>query len=791
MKLQQDGILELCSSIKNVLNSFESKNHYDAFLLMSVKSTFRNLITKAFFSGAAVEAKQPEPQMGWNVGTPKSDIFKAYIPWFLYKPPYGFPRDVNVIQLRTLAKNPYVFSVIKTLQDEVSAVRYDIFLKEDCSQEGDVIDEEVKMQIKNFFRHPNKNGESFEHLVRSWVRDICEVDAGVGVKIFNQKGEFSQLFARDGGTFLKNPDIYGYIGDRVDIVVPPTRTLLTGGLPGDVEKGVLESFEKGTDYAHFFRNQLYDDLYQEKAAYFQYGWTAGARPVPFGKREIVYMMANPRTDSIYGRSPIEILHDTILTLVYGGEYNLDFYLNNNTPAGFMSIEGASTEQLKAWREQLQSQYMFEDNYGNTKKKHFKSVFTNLPVKHVPIQLTSKDMEVLEQQKWFTKLVWSCFGVTPTEMGYTEDVNKAVAVVDDKVVKRKAVRPLLSVLQYHINTFIMPEFGHPELEFRFIDYDLDEDLKQHQLYEAQIRMGLKTANEIRTEELGLEELEITEPEKEEFEDKEDKDKDVEKKSGFGKVMTQREMAKLYREMQRDQWYAKDEDAVPLEKDVAKRLKEVRKEINEELKRELAPSYLAEIKGGYVNIKSKFKNVTDKYKGIFDGEDFKVKVNKYMDKSISKGIEDIEKNLQINTAASPNEAKEVYEFVQENLKDLADELMNKIRKEVTIGVLNGELPNKIRQRIKKQFDLAETRAKTIARTESNRAENIGNYLAAKKSGLKLKKKWAATVDNRTSDICLGLNGKVVKMDEKFRDINGNLHELPPAHPNCRSRVIYVQE
>jgi len=672
---------------------------------MSLKSSIKSFVTKAFFSGAAVEAKEPQPQMGWNNGTLTTDIFKAYIPWFLYKPPYGFPRRVNIIQLRTLAKNPYIFSVIKTLKDEVSSVRYDIFLKEDYSQDGFMIDEEAKMQIKHFFRHPNKNGESFEHLLRSWVEDICEVDSGVGVKVFNQKGEFSQLFARDGGTFLKNPDIYGYMGDRVDIVVPPTTTLLTGGLPGDVEKSVLDSFEKGTDYANFFRNQQYDDLYREKAAYFQYGWTAGARPVPFGKREIIYMISNPRTDNIYGRSPIEILHDTILTLVYGGEYNLDFYLNNNTPAGFMSVEGASTEQLKAWREQLQSQFMFEDTYGNTKKKHFKSVFTNLPVKHVPIQLTSKDMEVIEQQKWFTKLVWTCFGVTPTEMGFTEDVNKAVAVVDDKVVKRKAVRPLLSVLQYHINTFLMPEFGHPELEFRFIDYDLDEDIKQHQLYESQIRMGLKSANEIRTEELGLEALEEKEP-KEENSDEEEKEDGIEKKALFeGQVVSQKEMAKMYKEMQMGQWYAREEDSVPLEKDVSKTLKEIREKIDEEIERELTPSYLTEIKsGGYIDVKSKFKSVTDKYKGVFNRSDFKVKISKYMDDSVIKGIEEIEKQFNINTTASVSDVKEISEFAQENLNDLTDELMNKVRKEITFGVLNNESQTKIKQRIKKQFNLA---------------------------------------------------------------------------------------
>ena len=45
-------------------------------------------------------------------------IFKHVIPEFLYKPPFGFPRNVNVPFLRTLSKNPYIMSIIKTLQDE-------------------------------------------------------------------------------------------------------------------------------------------------------------------------------------------------------------------------------------------------------------------------------------------------------------------------------------------------------------------------------------------------------------------------------------------------------------------------------------------------------------------------------------------------------------------------------------------------------------------------------------------------------------------------------------------------
>jgi hypothetical protein len=65
--------------------------------------------------------------------------------------------------------------------------------------------------------------------------------------------------------------------------------------------------------------------------------------------------------------------------------------------------------------------------------------------------------------------------------------------------KKAVRPILNLIAERINMEIMPEFGVPELMFKFDDYDLDEDIKRHQLYESQIRMGIKTAEMVAEEE----------------------------------------------------------------------------------------------------------------------------------------------------------------------------------------------------------------------------------------------------------------------------------------------------
>ena len=412
---------------------------------------------------------------------------------FLYKPPYGYPRYLDIPTMRALAKSPYVWQVTSTIIDEIGAIDWDIVPVERDEPDKDESDSDIVedftapkvdiaqvkriKEVKEFFNNPNGNDESFNFLIRSAVRDILEIDSGVWVKVFNRAGKMVQLFARDGGTFLKNPDIHGYLGNR-SAYVP---------MPGQFE----DEESKKTFYAN---------TVVQSAAYFQYGWVA-MMPIPFGTREIVYMMRNSRSDSIYGRSPVQILQDVLQTLIYGSTYNLDYFVNNNMPDGVIQLLGANQEQMNAFRERFEQQFKKQDSWGNWRKIFHKFPISNSEVKFTPFALKPQEMAIIEQQTWFSKLVWSCFGVTPSELGYTEGSNRATEMVQSKVFKRKAIRPLLRVLEYHINTQIIPEFGYDDVEFKFNDYDVAEDLEKHKLYEIQLRNSIKTINEVR-EEIGM-------------------------------------------------------------------------------------------------------------------------------------------------------------------------------------------------------------------------------------------------------------------------------------------------
>lgn len=76
-------------------------------------------------------------------------------------------------------------------------------------------------------------------------------------------------------------------------------------------------------------------------------------------------------------------------------------------------------------------------------------------------------------------------------------------------------------------------------------------------------------------------------------------------------------------------------------------------------------------------------------------------------------------------------------------------------------------------------------TIARTETNMADNNINLSSFKASGVKFKR-WLTAQDDKVSDMCNENQSQgAIGIDEEF--INGGI--APPAHPNCRCTILAV--
>jgi SPP1 gp7 family putative phage head morphogenesis protein len=82
----------------------------------------------------------------------------------------------------------------------------------------------------------------------------------------------------------------------------------------------------------------------------------------------------------------------------------------------------------------------------------------------------------------------------------------------------------------------------------------------------------------------------------------------------------------------------------------------------------------------------------------------------------------------------------------------------------------------------------RAELIARTETMRASNEGQLEAweqATEDGLLAgneQKEWIVTPDDKLCPVCEQMDGVIIPLDEDF-DVDGDMIEGPPAHPNCR--------
>ena len=121
-------------------------------------------------------------------------------------------------------------------------------------------------------------------------------------------------------------------------------------------------------------------------------------------------------------------------------------------------------------------------------------------------------------------------------------------------------------------------------------------------------------------------------------------------------------------------------------------------------------------------------------------------------------------------------------------------------VTQGIIQGEGIDTIRRRIEKTCaDRGRTAAQRDARTAYTGAQNAGRIGAmhqAEDLGLEVKKRWLATLDDKTRDTHRDLDGQEVGPDEPFITSNGDEimypgdpHGQPGDVFNCRCRVITV--
>lgn len=109
-----------------------------------------------------------------------------------------------------------------------------------------------------------------------------------------------------------------------------------------------------------------------------------------------------------------------------------------------------------------------------------------------------------------------------------------------------------------------------------------------------------------------------------------------------------------------------------------------------------------------------------------------------------------------------------------------LKKTLKKELKNALLNGEDKEDIILRVSKKLDISINNAKRLIDTELSHVIAKSEIAQGKRKG-HTQYKYVAILDDRTSDECRKLNGKVFDISEAEPGVN-----FPPRHVNCRSRI-----
>jgi len=381
---------------------------------------------------------------------------KAWVPGYRSYDKYGQEKTGTDFHLtpetlrRMYQYNCVVRMAVDAIINEVTSAKWDIMPKEkDDNIEKDKVKQEDQKkrikEVKGFFEKPNKNKENFRTILEKMMRDLLLLDAGVIVKSHTPQGRIAEIYAADGGTIKIDADRHGMI------------------------------------------NCFWQVIQQE-----------GLKPLKLESNEVIYLMMNPSTNSLYGLSPLETLHNIVTAFLYGETYNLKYFENSSTPRGILDLGPAITEdQLDRFRTYWQSETIQQPH------RTFVVGGASAGSKWTAIAMTPKDMEFNNYMNWLLKVILAVFGVSPSEAGWTEDLRGAPAtgqLLQSQAFKNKSIYPMMDKISYYLTRdIIWDEFGYDDLKFEFIEeISLQEKMLKGQYDNMRVMSGIMSVDEIRKE-----------------------------------------------------------------------------------------------------------------------------------------------------------------------------------------------------------------------------------------------------------------------------------------------------
>ena len=220
----------------------------------------------------------------------------------------------------------------------------------------------------------------------------------------------------------------------------------------------------------------------------------GLPAVDYSRDELIYAPRNPRTNRVYGYSPVEQIIMTVNIALRRQVHQLQYYTEGNVPEAIIGMP-------KEWNPDQIAQFqaywdtMLEGDTAS--RRHAKFVPDGLII-HDSKKETLKD----EYDEWLARVTCFAFSIEPTP--FVKQANRATAQTARAQSLSEGLVPAMRWVEGLMNLVLAKNFGAPDLCFEFDAQD-DVDAKtQAEIDQIYVTVQVKTPNEVRNH-LGLDPL----------------------------------------------------------------------------------------------------------------------------------------------------------------------------------------------------------------------------------------------------------------------------------------------
>lgn len=213
--------------------------------------------------------------------------------------------------------------------------------------------------------------------------------------------------------------------------------------------------------------------------------------VVFYPWELGYGVRNKTTNVLrngYGCSELETLIEIVTWILWGMQYNGNFFKQGSQPKGFINVKNGNIDQgtlnefRQDWKQTMSTVY----------NSHKIPVIQGIDLEWIDLQQTNRDMEFTEWIKFLLVIACAVYRMDPSELGFQfQDVARIFGQEGQKErldhSKQKGLTPLLVFYQNILNKYIISEIDD-RLELVFTGIEIEDEAAQVELDKKKSEAG---------------------------------------------------------------------------------------------------------------------------------------------------------------------------------------------------------------------------------------------------------------------------------------------------------------